>query len=49
MFDVLNILSNLFGFAAGTNELFAVAWGWLQLIVDSFGSIAESVTALIGG
>ncbi len=48
MLDVLGILSNLFGAAAGTFELISGSWGWLQLIVDAVVGISEIVTALIG-
>ena len=48
MFDVLGILSNVFGFASGTLELFAGGWGFLQLIIDTFSGIAEAVMNLLG-
>ena len=48
MFDFLAIFSNAFGFLAGILEFFAGGWGFLQLIIDTFGGIAEAVTNLMG-
>ncbi|MDR2525669.1 MAG: hypothetical protein LBC83_05760 [Oscillospiraceae bacterium] len=47
MFDILSIFSTLFGTAAGTHELLGGFWGWLQLLVDSFVSVVETIQGLL--